>query len=287
MSPIVQSLVLLVGAGVVFFVLGLVLRRLEPLGQSTLLLIFAYVLFVWVIGYVLPALGVRSAPVPRSVVVQYMLTALVGVLVYMSSDESRWSRFKQPIQRTMVDPEKRALRGVLLVAVPLLVGWIAYQSVRPSFAAPLGLRSIHPAPPTQMTFQGTTMELTGLENPFRSTGSLEAHVARGAEVYVRNCAPCHGDRLDGQGQYAQGFNPVPADFTGGGTISQLQESYVFWRIAKGGPGLPLEGTPWDSAMPAWEDILEADEIWSVIIYLYERTGNTPRTWEEEGEGGQE
>jgi mono/diheme cytochrome c family protein len=151
----------------------------------------------------------------------------------------------------------------------------------------VGLRSIHPAPPNQITFRGTTMELTGLENPLRSTGSLGAHVARGAEVYVTNCAPCHGDRLDGQGPYAHGLNPVPADFTSGGTISQLQESYVFWRTAKGGPGLPLEGTPWDSAMPAWEDILEADDIWSVIIYLYEQTGNTPRTWEEEGEGGQE
>ena len=38
-------------------------------------------------------------------------------------------------------------------------------------------------------------------------------------------------------------------------------------------------------MPAWEDFLTEDEIWSVIIFLYEQTGNEPRTFEEEaGEG---
>ena len=130
------------------------------------------------------------------------------------------------------------------------------------------------------------MQLTGLENPLRRTGSLEAYVERGRAIYTQNCVPCHGDRLDGQGHFAHAFTPVPADFTSGGTISQLQESYVFWRIATGGPGLPQEGTPWNSAMPAWEPILEEDEIWAVIIFLYEQTGSTPRTWEEATEGGE-
>jgi mono/diheme cytochrome c family protein len=104
-------------------------------------------------------------------------------------------------------------------------------------------------------------------------------------LYVQNCVPCHGDRLDGEGPAAHALNPVPADFTDNGTISQLTESYVFWRIAKGGPGLPVEGAPWNSAMPVWEDILTADEIWSVILFIYERSGSRPRTWEEaEGTG---
>jgi hypothetical protein len=91
--------------------------------------------------------------------------------------------------------------------------------------------------------------------------------------------------LDGEGPAAHALNPVPADFTYSGTISQLTESYVFWRIAKGGPGLPVEGAPWNSAMPVWEDILTADEIWSVILFIYERSGSRPRTWEEaEGTG---
>lgn len=92
--------------------------------------------------------------------------------------------------------------------------------------------------------------------------------------------------MDGEGHYAHGFNPLPLSFTDPGTIAQLTESFVFWRIAKGGPGLPREGTPWNSAMPVWEDFLTEDEIWAVIIYLYEQTGWRPRTWEEgAAEGG--
>jgi mono/diheme cytochrome c family protein len=39
-------------------------------------------------------------------------------------------------------------------------------------------------------------------------------------------------------------------------------------------------------MPAWEDYLTEEEIWAVILFLYEQTGRHPRTWEEAGaEGG--
>jgi hypothetical protein len=37
-------------------------------------------------------------------------------------------------------------------------------------------------------------------------------------------------------------------------------------------------------MPAWEDILTEEEIWAVIVFLYEQSGNTPRTWEEAAGG---
>src|SRR5207244_6009394 len=86
-------------------------------------------------------------------------------------------------------------------------------------------------------------------------------LAEGKHVYYRNCLPCHGDHLDGQGHFASGFNPLPANFQDNGTIAQLTESFVFWRVAKGGPGLPREGTPWNSAMPVWEDFLTEREIW--------------------------
>ena len=259
----------------------------HPFWQGAIVVVASYVAFVYVIGYMLPVVGVASAPVPSSVIVEYMLIVLVGILLYMSADEERWQRFREPIQATMVQPDRRTLRGILMVAIPVLIGWLAYERVKPSYAAPATLRAVHPAPPNQLTFRGESIELTGLENPLREEGSMEEHMAAGRRVYVRNCVPCHGDLLDGQGHYAQAFNPVPADFTSSGNLPQLTESYVFWRIVKGGPGLPREGTPWDSAMPAWESILEQDEIWAVILYLYDQTGFTPRTWEEEGEGGHE
>ena len=83
----------------------------------------------------------------------------------------------------------------------------------------------------------------------------------------------------GDGHFASGFNPLPANFVDAGTIAQLQESYVFWRISKGGPGLPSNAHPWDSAMPVWENMLSEDDIWKAILWLYEGSGRQPRTWE--------
>jgi len=257
----------------------------HPLTQAFLLLALAYVLIVYGIRYLPPLFGAASAPVPKSIVVQFMAFALAGVLVYVSDDEERWRRFREPIHATLVDADKKILRSSLLVLIPLVVAWLAYAQAKPSVGAAAVLRSIHPAPPGQITFRGKTMQLTGLENPLRAQGSMADHLATGRRVYYQNCLPCHGDLLDGQGHFAHGFNPVPLSFTDNGTIAQLTESFVFWRIAKGGPGLPREGTPWNSAMPVWEDYLSEEEIWSVIIFLYEQTGWEPRTWEARAEGG--
>lgn len=256
----------------------------HPFWQAVLLLVAAWLVFRFGIQYVPPLFGVRSAPVPQSVMLQYMLTALVGVLLYVSDNEARWRRFKEPITATLVDPGKRRLRVALLVLVPALVGFMTYRQARPSVSAPIQLRSIHPAPPGEITFRGQPMRLTGLENPLRSGGALEEHVREGRRVYYQNCLPCHGDRLDGEGHFGHGFSPTPLSFTDPGTIAQLTESFVFWRIAKGGPGLPREGAPWNSAMPAWENFLTADEIWAVILFLYEQSGWQPRRWEAGGEG---
>lgn len=257
----------------------------HPFWQAMILLVAAYLIFKFGVAYVPPLLGVASAPVPRSVLVQYMLIALVGILIHVSSSDERWRLFKQPMQATLVDDDKRWLRTGLLVFLPLLVGFLTYDATRPRVEAPIQLRSIHPAPPGQLTFRGATMTLAGLENPLRGRGSMAEHVREGRRVYYQNCVACHGDRLDGAGPFAHGFSPTPLSFADAGTIAQLTESYVFWRIAKGGPGLPREGTPWNSAMPVWEDYLTEDEIWSVIIFLYEQSGWQPRRWEAEPAAG--
>ncbi|CAN5280575.1 MAG: cytochrome c [Gemmatimonadetes bacterium] len=259
----------------------------HPFWQAILILAAAYILFRFGIAYIPPLLGIDSAPVPGSVLLQYMLTVLVGVLIWVSDSAERWGRFQEPIRATIIDEDKRWLRAALLIAVPLLVGWVAFRQVRQTVAAPPSLRAIHPAPPSSITFRGESMTLAGLENPLRADGSIDEDYEEGKRVYYQNCLPCHGDALSGDGHFAHGFSPAPLAFTGSGTIAQLTESFVFWRIAKGGPGLPSEGTPWNSAMPAWEENLTAEEIWSVIIFLYEQTGNRPRTWGEEGEAGEE
>lgn len=250
----------------------------HPFWQAAAIVVVAFLVVEWGI----PALP-GSAIVPKSVVLQYMLTVLVGVLLYVSSAQARWEEFQAPIRAMLVEQRLAGVRWSLLIAVPLLVGWVAYGQVRHTVVAPPNLRSIHPAPPTEITFRGKSITLTGLDNPLRAfPDSLAAFVAQGREVYYQNCLPCHGDHLDGLGHFASGFNPLPANFQDNGTIAQLTESFVFWRVAKGGPGLPREGTPWNSAMPKWEDFLTERQIWTVILFLYDETGWKPRRWDAGG-----
>jgi len=254
----------------------------HPFWQAVGILVLAYVVIV----YVVPLMP-GSALVPKSVVLQYMATVLVGVLIYVSDNEERWARFREPITAVLIQPRLKLVRGGALAAVTLVVGCITFGQVRTTVSAPPNLRSIHPAPPADITFRGKSITLTGLDNPLRQhPESLAAYTADGKQIYYRNCLPCHGDHLDGQGHYASGFNPIPANFQDNGTIAQLTESFVFWRVAKGGPGLPREGAPWNSAMPKWEDFLTEREIWSVILFLYDQTGWKPRTWEKTGEKGE-
>ena len=254
----------------------------HPFWQAAGLLVLAYLAIKYGIAYLPPLVGVKSAPVPQSVVLQFLLIAIAGILIHVSSDEERWERFKEPIGAALRDPDKRWLRSTLLAIVPLGVGFATYQRTRPTVSVPIQLRSIHPAPPSRITFRGKSIQLAGLENPLRKSGSMEEHLRTGKRVYYQNCLACHGDLLDGRGQFGHGFSPTPLSFADNGTIAQLTESFVFWRIAKGGPGLPKEGAPWNSAMPVWEDFLTEDEIWAVIIFLYTQSGWQPRRWEAEG-----
>ncbi|MDX1531635.1 MAG: cytochrome c, partial [Rhodothermales bacterium] len=144
-----------------------------------------------------------------------------------------------------------------------------------------GGRTIHPAPPGQIEFRGETVNLVTAVNPYRALEeadpeAFQVHVANGRRVYYENCVFCHGDDMHGDGHFAHGFDPIPANFADAQTIGILQESYLFWRIANGGPGLPQESTPWASAMPAWEPFLTEEEIWDVILFLYDYTDQRPR-----------
>lgn len=257
----------------------------HPLGQTAVILVVAYIIFEFGIRYIPPLLGIPSAPVPNSVLLQYMLTVFVGALIFVSDNEERWREFKRPLRAVLADDDRRVLRNALLVVVPVLVGLLVFMQVRPSVAAPSPLRSIHPAPPSSISFGGQRIVLDGLENPLRADGSIAEDYELGRELYYKNCLPCHGDALTGDGHFAHGFNPSPIDLTT--TLKDLTESYVFWRVAKGGPGLPREGTPWNSGMPVWEDYLTTDEIWAVVVFLYEQAGLAPRTWEHEEAGGGE
>ena len=232
---------------------------------------------------------------PKTIMIQYMVITVIGVLLYYSFDDKRWAEFLSPIQAVLRDDNKALLRGILLIAIPALIGWITYETTRPTLEAPIELRQVHPAPPSSLKVFNQRYDLSKLENPLR-TEVLELYpqdreaamqvyndtVLAGRDVYYQNCFFCHGDLLDGQGPFADGFtNPLPINFQDVGTIAQLEEAFLFWRISTGGPGLPREGTPWNSAMPVWHEILSEDEVWQVISFLYDYVGQVPRIWDQD------
>jgi mono/diheme cytochrome c family protein len=209
----------------------------------------------------------------------------MAVLVYVSSSQERRDEVVRPLVRFMTEKRYKALLGATVVAIPVLAAVNVYARINVPIQPPLFPRSVHPASPPEITAFDKTFDLNSGENPFRSLETtnpeeFRRHVENGRRVYYRNCVFCHGDDLSGNGMFAHGLNPIPTNFADAGTIPQLQETFLFWRIAKGGPGLPEEGAPWDTAMPAWEKFLEEEEIWDVILFLYDFTGQRPRAREE-------
>lgn len=119
----------------------------------------------------------------------------------------------------------------------------------------------------------TPKKYNGLRNPLKNN---EKNLADGEWLYDINCSACHGGNLDGNGPEAEGFFPRPASFINLLTTIQPKESYLFWRIKEGGPGLPKGWRPWGSAMPAWKEELTDEEIWKIILYIYEAVGKAPQ-----------
>ena len=105
---------------------------------------------------------------------------------------------------------------------------------------------------------------------------IERNLFEGRALYAMNCRPCHGDSVGGDGPMADAFRLRPINFTDSGTIETIVEGYTFWRVARGGPGLPTEATPWDSAMPRWELNLTEEERWKIILAEYDLAQKTPR-----------
>lgn len=89
--------------------------------------------------------------------------------------------------------------------------------------------------------------------------------ARGARVYARACATCHGIAGDGDGPAAQHLDPRPRDFTRG--------TFKFRSSPTGEPPTDEDlirtveqGVP-NTWMPAWKDILTEGEIRDVVSYV--------------------
>ncbi len=237
-----------------------------PLAKTAILLVGMYVF----LKFILPLF---TAPLPVSLIFLYLALTIAAAAIFYTMSGAGLDDFMGPIGRFLTGEGQVGIAGsarlIVFALFPLLVGWQTYSKLAPSEMPAAENRTIHPAPPG---------EFVGLANPFPRT---QENIMMGQGLYAAFCSPCHGANFDGKGPAAVGFDPSPANFSDPGTIAQLQESYLFWRIKKGGVGLPIEGMPWKSAMPRWENELSDEWIWKIIMGEYAGAGQSPRTWEEE------
>lgn len=97
-------------------------------------------------------------------------------------------------------------------------------------------------------------------------------LAKGQSLYAEHCAACHGSNLEGapnwQIQNDDGTLPAPPHDQTGHTWHH-DSQFLFDYIKLGGEASLAKGgvTGFQSAMPAFGDILTDDEIWNILAFI--------------------
>jgi mono/diheme cytochrome c family protein len=99
-----------------------------------------------------------------------------------------------------------------------------------------------------------------LRNPVAATDSS---IARGAFKYVKNCVPCHGRAMAGDGPVAQSFMPPP-DLLAEATRNR-SDGYIYSYIRHGG-----------AVMPAYGAQTTPEEAWNLVNYIRHMQRTSPR-----------
>ena len=113
----------------------------------------------------------------------------------------------------------------------------------------------------QAMMSGVPTPYNSLRNPLPRTRET---VDRGAAVYEKSCASCHGASGAGDGAAGQNLSPPPANLAWLAQMPMVQwDPFMYWTVAEG-------GAQFGSAMPAFKDALSKDDIWAVIAYIQAR-----------------
>ena len=99
-----------------------------------------------------------------------------------------------------------------------------------------------------------------LKNPLSATPDV---LAKGKDIFMADCAICHGAAGMGNGPGGASLTPKPANFTTP-IHGALPDGYWFWRVSEGGQVPPFSAS--GSAMPPWKTALNEQQRWLVILY---------------------
>jgi mono/diheme cytochrome c family protein len=92
-----------------------------------------------------------------------------------------------------------------------------------------------------------------LHNPL--TPPSAADLAHGKDLFLTDCAPCHGDSGAGNGPVAHLLQHPPKNLITG-VSKNLPDGYIYGYIRNGGI--------W---MPSYGDAMNSDERWQVVAYV--------------------
>lgn len=153
----------------------------------------------------------------------------------------------------------RRLLAIALITSPLAAASAQSDEGPPRWAANLQRKQ-------HVIMNGLPSAYGALADPTRDTA---AKLQRGAAVFTRNCASCHGWSGQGTGPEAFALVPAPADLEWLRATSKTRGGrYMYWSIAEGGQAF-------ESDMPAYKQTLSKRDIWAVIAYI--RAGLPQRT----------
>ena len=96
-------------------------------------------------------------------------------------------------------------------------------------------------------------EYKSLKNPLAPSDS-NLNAAR--QIYVNECAQCHGDSGKGDGPQARSHYPLPADLTDPKLLSNAPDGEIFYQITVG-----------RRPMPSFKNRLTQDERWQLVLLI--------------------
>lgn len=91
-------------------------------------------------------------------------------------------------------------------------------------------------------------------------GLFESREARqrGRELFMENCAICHGEAGDGRGRRSVGIIPPPANLTSPPWSDSASAVQTYDAIHDGVQG---------AAMPSWRTLTDR-QIWDLVAYIH-------------------
>ncbi|MBI4745737.1 MAG: hypothetical protein HY786_04145, partial [Deltaproteobacteria bacterium] len=142
--------------------------KLGAFWNAAITLACVYGLIKWVIPFVSRRITGLPFPlsVPGTLMLFYMTLTIIALYIYITSSDERVEEFLTPVRSLLSGAYGIRTRSVVLVVIPLLVGWQAYSMTAPRISSPSSLRIQHPS-------SGFPKNMETAENPFRNPSDAE------------------------------------------------------------------------------------------------------------------